>query len=253
MKDYYEKIKGFTLAEVLITLSILGVVAALTVPSIHRKWQDAYTISAVRQAYSILDNAFRIMYLEQGDSRSWDIPSNLSGSNLNEWIVKNKLLPYLKVQKYCGHDYGCMPGQHDSGIIWSNTYAAYRTLNNKKGEWCDTNGGGYNNGKMVLANGMALAFNNFTITANHRGATVRVDINGKKGPNRYGYDVFFFVAGVKGVVLENKCSSEGPYGCYYNNPKYCKIGSTDEYNSCANWIIKHGNLDYRKRDVSSEW
>ena len=33
--------KGFTLAEVLITLSIIGVVAALTVPTLVRNYEDA--------------------------------------------------------------------------------------------------------------------------------------------------------------------------------------------------------------------
>ena len=46
--------KGFTLAEVLITLGIIGVVAALTLPSLIQNYKEKATVTAVKESYSIL-------------------------------------------------------------------------------------------------------------------------------------------------------------------------------------------------------
>lgn len=49
--------KGFTLAEVLITLSILGVVAAITIPNIIQQYQKRLTITKLQKAYATLEQA----------------------------------------------------------------------------------------------------------------------------------------------------------------------------------------------------
>lgn len=49
--------KGFTLAEVLITLSIIGVVAALTIPTISRKFEKQQYISQYKEMYSVVSQA----------------------------------------------------------------------------------------------------------------------------------------------------------------------------------------------------
>ena len=52
--------KAFTLAEVLITLTIIGVVSAITIPNLKNK-VDTYTYrSGLKKAYSILKNAHRL-------------------------------------------------------------------------------------------------------------------------------------------------------------------------------------------------
>ena len=55
----YKREFAFTLAEVLITLSILGVVAAIMLPSTMQKVTDRQTVTAVKRAYSMLDNALQ--------------------------------------------------------------------------------------------------------------------------------------------------------------------------------------------------
>ena len=45
---------GFTLAEVLITLGVIGIVAALTMPSLIANYQKQVTISKLKKIYSIL-------------------------------------------------------------------------------------------------------------------------------------------------------------------------------------------------------
>mgnify|MGYP001056703708 CR=1 FL=1 len=53
--------KGFTLAEVLITLGILGVIAALTLPSLINKYQAQVLRTQFLQANSILQNGILLM------------------------------------------------------------------------------------------------------------------------------------------------------------------------------------------------
>lgn len=48
---------GFTLAEVLITLGIIGVVAAMTMPTLIQKNQDKELISRIKKTYSDVSNA----------------------------------------------------------------------------------------------------------------------------------------------------------------------------------------------------
>ena len=63
--------KAFTLAEVLITLTIIGIIAALTIPNLMQKWQDQHTVSAVKEAYAILNNAVKLAVRENGPTTEW--------------------------------------------------------------------------------------------------------------------------------------------------------------------------------------
>ena len=57
IKHHYCKRFAFTLAEVLITLGIIGVVAALTMPTLITKYQKKATAAKLKNAYSTLQNA----------------------------------------------------------------------------------------------------------------------------------------------------------------------------------------------------
>lgn len=58
MKGIYEMKKGaFTLAEVLLTLAIIGVVAAMTVPSLMTSTEDKKLAAGAKKAYNTLQNA----------------------------------------------------------------------------------------------------------------------------------------------------------------------------------------------------
>ena len=49
--------RAFTLAEVLIALVIIGIIAALTVPTLMHKVEKQGYVSGLKKAYSILNNA----------------------------------------------------------------------------------------------------------------------------------------------------------------------------------------------------
>ena len=60
--------KGFTLAEVLITLAIIGVVAALTIPSVIVKTQQQEFKTAAKKAHSVLSQAMQLTEVQDGYS-----------------------------------------------------------------------------------------------------------------------------------------------------------------------------------------
>lgn len=94
--------KAFTLAEVLITLGIIGVVAALTLPTLIEEHQKKVTVTRLKAFNSIMSQAFQAAKLEYGDWENWD--GNTFGESNSDkgdgkkqllWLQKY-LLPYIK-------------------------------------------------------------------------------------------------------------------------------------------------------------
>lgn len=86
---------GFTLAEVLITLGIIGVVAALTIPSLLQKANDRARIEALKKAYSTISNAYNLAINENGTAETWDLTG--TGSPVGAQTFVDKLVPYMKI------------------------------------------------------------------------------------------------------------------------------------------------------------
>ncbi len=84
---------AFTLAEVLITLGIIGVVAALTIPTLMANQRRKVTATRLKQSYNILYNAIKASEAENGSWLYWDAPEE--GGNTKEFAEKY-ILPYLK-------------------------------------------------------------------------------------------------------------------------------------------------------------
>ncbi|MDR1327938.1 MAG: type II secretion system GspH family protein [Heliobacteriaceae bacterium] len=66
--------KGFTLAEVLITLGIIGVVAALTLPSLIANYQKKQTVVKLKRFYTIMNQAIRLSEIDNGPAEDWIYP-----------------------------------------------------------------------------------------------------------------------------------------------------------------------------------
>ncbi len=89
--------KAFTLAEVLITLAIIGVVAALTIPSIVTKYKKMVTVNKLKKFYSVMSNATNLAIAEHGPMENWDDFSSYSNpQEVQKWFHKY-LKPYLKI------------------------------------------------------------------------------------------------------------------------------------------------------------
>src|SRR5574344_966823 len=106
---------AFTLAEVLITLGIIGVVAALTIPTLMQKTEERETVSKLKKVYSTLQNAYSRAINDEGELSDWGtITDTAAGSDL----VLQKFVPYLNVLKNCGTtDFSC---------FYTGTYSTFK-------------------------------------------------------------------------------------------------------------------------------
>lgn len=84
------RIKAFTLAEILITIGIIGVVAMFTICVVVREYNKVVVETRLKKFYSVMNSAVRQAEAEYGDWRAW----SFSGS---ETLYEKYLKGYLKV------------------------------------------------------------------------------------------------------------------------------------------------------------
>ena len=96
---------GFTLAEVLITLGIIGIVAALTIPNIVQNYKRKSYSTQLKKTYNTVVNAFRMSELYNGDMKTWVIPIRAVNTNHKEFF-DNYIKPYIN---YSNIKYGSSP------------------------------------------------------------------------------------------------------------------------------------------------
>ena len=89
---------GFTLAEVLITLGIIGVVAAMTLPSVIQKHREKVLETGLARFYTTINQAFKASELENGEQQYWEYTDNSCE------FYKKYLAKYLKTVRWeCGY------------------------------------------------------------------------------------------------------------------------------------------------------
>ena len=76
---------AFTLAEVLITLGIIGVVAALTMPTLIAVHRKSTVETALEKFYTNMNQAIKLSEVEHGDKSGWNFPANETKEELEKW------------------------------------------------------------------------------------------------------------------------------------------------------------------------
>ena len=216
--------RGFTLAEVLITLTIIGVIAAITIPNLMQSYKKREVEVKVKEAYSILSNAVKISETENGNINDWIYPNNETGQNSQVPAFFNVYLaPYLKISKTCKTWLdGCFPLNNGQQLVYH--------LNEEKyiyGAWYKS---------YILANGMSLAL--LCWTGSETSCFLMVDINGPaKGKSIIGNDVFFYTLKTSSVY-EKEFFAPGYTEPYYNrniiNKNLTELLSTSVDGGCYN-------------------
>lgn len=213
------KNKGFTLAEIFVTLAIIGIIASLTIPALIENTQKAETVSQLKKDYSALTQAYNMIIADGGDMDVIFADNN---------SVLNAFAPKLNIAKICGYGQGCFPN------------VMYKWLN----------GNNYSNRdqvslpKAMLSDGTSILFwtNGLGCTQNFGSGpmgnidcgTIGIDINGFKGPNQMGRDYFEFDVTSEGIF---------PIGEY--NGGTCDLSNPSEQGwGCGARILKEGAVNY---------
>lgn len=224
--------RGFTLAEVLITLVIIGIIASMTIPSVINDQKDKEILARLKKSYSTLSQVMMLSQSFNGLYTGWGLQDNNDDSSRNTF--ENYIAPYLSRTKYCVNEDGGWSSEKSKGFDGSNESEAR------------TSGVGGNNVSFILADGTFVSMDIygesvesvFGVTENlsYPTLTFAVDINGDKGPNQIGRDVFMFVLTEGGLVPAGKDNSSAK----------CYAGATGDYAGfdCAAKVLKTGSVQY---------
>ena len=208
---------AFTLAEVLITLGIIGVVAAITMPVIVHKYRTNVLKNQFKKSYSVLSQALTLTSKELGGNLHEmfkDEPAGFSGAILFRDTFYKFLIPAADLKestdifKFAPYNKN-QPSDSESATMGLGAYPGY----------------------VVLGDGSAI-----TVLKNNGRLNVLVDINGLKRPNRVGYDVFLFVVDTKKDILTSWSTDAATY---------CSKTSTNSYNgrACTYYAMIDRNPD----------
>ena len=223
---------AFTLAEVLITLGIIGVVAAMTMPSLITAKQEKATISTIKKNYSIFANALLMAQNDNGELYTWGITKDADGLNL----VSSNLKPYLKIIEDCGvgEKSDCAPG--DNG--------KFKDLAGNKINESFSSDDYYT---FRLNDGTAVAIQLKTkaecISPEASCMNFYIDTNGKKYPNTVGKDIFYFAGYGNGKL---RAAGIG------HSPSETGWAAREGWFTTA-WAMYKENLDYLRCPDKLEW
>ncbi len=210
-----KKFSGFSLAELLIALAIVGIVAALTIPNVYSNYQKKSYLSLLEKTYRELDQNLKMIqaqdYYNNGFYKSI---LALRGKSVEETagcfflggcediLTHKESKPFYNVSKDC---------EKTAQPCFA---ASYKNINGDKNENF-TCSDGYN---VTVQNGTALCI----IPAdNNKPATVYTDVNGAEGPNIGGRDMFKF------YIFNDYTIDDGSDGDYIT-PDKVKDGTAED-------------------------
>jgi prepilin-type N-terminal cleavage/methylation domain-containing protein len=218
--------RGFTLAEVLITLGIIGIVAALTMPSLINNVRNKQYESGFKAAYSIMAQA--LTYLVGQDLYT---PGEICTTK-NPGYEQYGRISCVDMLKEAFEGINALGSTYSKSKYFTN----YKTFSN---DTFDT--GVLNDGYFELKNGMFV----YVETPGYTTVPIiSVDTNGAKKPNRFGYDTFAFII-EKGKVYPLG-SPMADYVGYKDLNTYCSPDSADTRNGFACAYRAFSENDYFK-------
>ena len=130
---------AFTLAEVLITLGIIGVVAALTLPALINNYEKSVVETRMQKFYTNINAALKLSIVENGDMVDWTFPQDYYDADGSEQFFNTYLknnLQYLKTVPRVTTSWptnGIEVDLNDgSAFVLSGTWITYYPNANKK-------------------------------------------------------------------------------------------------------------------------
>lgn len=169
--------RAFTLAEVLITLGIIGVVAAMTIPGLLTNIQNAHHRVAYKKAFSNLNQALR--FAEEGGEISLDITATTNSGGLMVSGQVGEIFKYLATHFYNAPTL-CLDNNADMCWECANGEAG-KIDGGGAPDWLGCTKTSY---AFIDASGIAyyLYYNSEY--------PILIDVNGKRKPNQLGRDRF---------------------------------------------------------------
>lgn len=231
-----KRLSGFTLAEVLIVLTIIGVVASMVIPSLMNITQNDEYVIALKKFYAATNQILAKTAVDEcsiGDLKCFSDPDKLEQAIASQY-KKSKICQTGNENQKCFPIFNSKYDGSGINVDFNNvSYSSYAT-------------------RFITADGMSVrllidraycapsgAFYTQDLPMYNQCGTLDVDVNGFKGPNRWGRDVFSFtVTSNKHPILYSPGLKDG--GAYWNGTaKWCQQSQTDG-RYCSGRIIEEG-------------
>lgn len=211
--------KGFTLSEVLITLGIIGVVAAITIPGLITNYRKHVAATTLEKSISTLNQTIKLSENENGELETWD------KSLHQEEFIDKYFRPYIKIMQTCNPITKC---GYKSQTPWKNLTGA------AAGIYGNPNHRGRT--PFIAMDGILYTFgfiNDGGAPDSNNDKIIIIDINNSRGPNQFGKDIFF--------LYRKDEASIYPYGADKSSKEIrndCSKNGQGLY--CAAWIRENG-------------
>ena len=225
---------AFTLAETLIVMGVIGIVAALTIPNLNASTNDAEKVAKFKKTYAELNEAHNRAVAKYGPVATWF--TGINDDNYEPLSAKyiDRLTEFMKVTKTCGSnqtaEVDCMTSRTKNYLYGKSIESIdYRSA---------ILAGGSSFGVRIWSSTCTDDY--FDLPSNRliRCGYIFLDIDGpRKGKNTYGIDLFGLIVTKEGIMPAERSSSS-----LAKNMK----STTYSGFSCGRWIMDHGNMDYLK-------
>ena len=185
----------------------------MTMPAVITNYQKQETVSRLKKAYTIINQALRMSEAYNGEFENWEDGFSIGAENyLNKYW-----LPYFNVSKLCVK-YSTCGYKSSFPYIFLNGEKSPLTFSSpdRRIPFLTNDGSIYS---ISIAGGDVLV----------KEDSIYIDINGSKGPNKFGKDLFVFTRVNKKGIL--------PLG-FDNEINDCRRGGEGNY--CAKKIIEDG-------------
>lgn len=183
------KKNAFTLAEVLITLGIIGIVAAMTLPTLVGNYQKKQMVTQLKKAYSELNQAVKLSEVENGEIKYWDF--SMSGKD----FFDTYLTQYMKT------------GVHKVGDIRGNGITYYQISGLPEGSLIGMRDSAY---VIDVLSGYQIFLAEESNSSTTNRYAFYIDLNGFKKPNTFGKDIHsFYITASHGILPFN--TEDGMY------------------------------------------
>ncbi|MBP3924716.1 type II secretion system protein, partial [bacterium] len=216
---------AFTLAEVLITLGIIGVVAAMTLPALVQHYRKVEYSARLKKFYSSMNQAILLSEVNNGSPSDWNkvytikdddgnYDTNANGEHTYNFFMKY-LAPYIKYTKI---EQGKIETDEDGNTKGSSTTVYFADGSTA---W--------------LFNGDCIDFN--------------FDVNGKSKPNQSGRDIFVFPLCSNPGFASYHCGSSNRVFCSYHGETTTRTNILNACKANAGWcsgLLMHDGWEFKE-------
>ncbi len=235
----YSKISktAFTLAEVLITLGIIGVVAAMTLPTLLSNYKLKELQTQFQKTYTELNELSTLFKIKEGISVSEYASINTTNKTMKQLFKYFKSMEMIDSSTFNNKD-------EEGNVKYSEIEINSMTGQRLRVGPCD------DSGFYMDSSGKILSYVGDAVSNGEDGPVVCIDINGYKKPNRYGFDIFVFYFTTDGYVYpmgqthknnttKTSCADHCSSNFYVEGSDHCskKFSGVKNHVACAYYAL----------------